>query len=233
MLSAGGMFAAWEIGVLEALRGYFTPDLIVGASAGSWNGWALAGGAPLEELEREWKDPRTAQLLRFHPHRWALCSPEPLRERALDLFQRFQPRVPFGLTTVEVPSLRLRLTTGAHISWRHLAAACSIPLCFPAVEIDGTRHVDGGLRGALPLWAAREMGATRAVALNCLTNWPLKMFRGILLPPGEGSLPVVRIEPERPLGSLREAVIWSRENTERWIAQGFADGIRARTSITM
>ena len=43
VLSAGGMFAAWEAGVWKALSGRFQPDVIVGTSAGAWNGWAIAG----------------------------------------------------------------------------------------------------------------------------------------------------------------------------------------------
>lgn len=41
VLSAGGMYAAWEVGVWKALRERIAIDLVVGASAGAWNGWAL------------------------------------------------------------------------------------------------------------------------------------------------------------------------------------------------
>lgn len=228
------MFAAWEVGVLKALRDELVPDLIVGASAGSWNAWALAGGGSVEDLEEEWRNPRTADLLQFHPHRWALVRPEPLYERAQELFARYCPQVPFGLTTVEVPSLRLHVIKGEQVTWRHLAAACSIPLCFPPVEIDGARYVDGGLRGAFPLWAAERLGATRAIGLNCLTNLPFRLMRFVMPSPRASSaLTVVRIEPPRPLGSLRDAVLWSPETVDRLIRQGVADGNRARTSITM
>src|SRR5438045_859004 len=64
VLSAGGMFAAWEVGVWKALRERIHFDIVVGASAGSWNGWAIAGGATPDDLEREWMNPRTADLLR-------------------------------------------------------------------------------------------------------------------------------------------------------------------------
>ena len=228
------MFAAWEVGVWKALREVFDPDLIVGASAGAWNGWAIAGGASAEELEAEWRDPRTAGLMRFGPHRWVLLRPEAMHEKAREMFSRFQPRLPFALTMIEVPALRPCLVKGEQVSWRHLAATCSIPFCFPPVEIGGARYVDGGLRGALPLWAAQRMGATRAVALNCLTNLPLRLLRTVMRPPRVGApLDVVRIEPSAPLGSLREAAVWSAANIDRWIRLGVADGNRARTSITM
>jgi len=44
VLSAGGMFAAWEAGVWNVLHKRVRPDMIVGASAGAWNAWVLAGG---------------------------------------------------------------------------------------------------------------------------------------------------------------------------------------------
>jgi hypothetical protein len=31
---------------------------------------------------------------------------------------------------------------------------------------------------------------------------------------------LLTIEPEKTLGSVRDALIWKQENVERWIAQG-------------
>jgi NTE family protein len=224
VLSAGGMFAAWEIGVWKVLRDHFTPDLIVGASAGAWNGWAIAGGATAEELAREWLDPSTATLMRRGP----------LYAKARHLFERYQPRTPFGLTVVEVPRLRSHIVRGPDIAWEHLAATCSIPLVFPPVRIDGKLYVDGGFLGALPLWAAEEMGATRAIAVNCLTTWPFRLLRKALRPQQPSArLEVIRINPSLPLGSLRDTWHWSAPNIRRSIALGEIDAKRALASITM
>ena len=170
VLSAGGMFAAWEAGVWKSLSHRFKPDLIVGASAGAWN---------------EWMDSATARI---------------------------------GLFVVEVPRLGARLVRDSEITWRHLAATCTTPFGLPPVRIQGRRYVYGGLLGALPLWAAQEMGATRAIAVNALTTLPFR---------------VIRIEPSTELGSVRDAVCWSRPNVERWIEQGQRDANRVVTSITM
>ena len=78
--------------------------------------------------------------------------------------------MPFALTIVEVPRLRSRIVRDRDITWQHLAACCAIPFGFPPVEIDGRHYVDGGLRAGLPLWAAEELGATRALALNVLNT---------------------------------------------------------------
>ncbi len=154
VLSAGGLFAAWEAGVWKALAPRFRPDIVVGASAGAWNAWAIAGGASGEDLCRIWRDPQIGKIMQFGPHRAGLLRPGALYASARQMFESFQPRCPFACTLVELPSLRLRLFRGPEITWRHLAATCAIPFGFPPVEIDGRRYVDGGLRGALPLWAA-------------------------------------------------------------------------------
>ena len=60
MLSAGGMFGAYQAGVWKALSPVFRPDVVIGCSVGSINGWAIAGGISGDELIRTWLDPRCA-----------------------------------------------------------------------------------------------------------------------------------------------------------------------------
>jgi NTE family protein len=142
--------------------------------------------------------------------------------------------MPFALTTVELPSLRSHIVRDREITWQHLAACCAIPLAFPPVEIAGRRYVDGGFRGALPLWAAQELGATQALALNVLNTPGFRLAHRVMLGKrADASLQVVRVEPSRRLGSLRGAVCWSAANIERWIAQGEQDAKYIASSITM
>ena len=226
VLSAGGMYAAWEVGVWKALASHVRPDVIVGASAGAWNGWAIAGGAKPEELEREWMDSSLASL--------RVLRTEPLHRRARDLWSRFRPCVPFGLVVVETPRFRELLVRDAEITWRHLAATASIPGLFSPVRIDGHLCVDGGLLGALPLWGAQEMGATRAIGINCLRGFPSRILRRVLWRrPPPIALEVVSIIPSERLGSLRDSVVWSRTKVERWIELGERDGKQALRSITI
>src|SRR5215472_6852440 len=180
VLSAGGLYAAWEVGVWKALHQRFQPDIVVGASAGAWNGWAIASGATPEELESEWLDKSTSKLMPFGLHITGCLRPEALHAKARDLASRYQPRIPFGLTVVEVPRLRVHLVRNKEISWEHLAATCTIPCGFPPMRIDGKFYVDGGFMGALPVWAAETMGADRAIALNVLTTLPFRMLRTLL-----------------------------------------------------
>ena len=54
VLSAGGMYGAYQAGAWRALADIFQPDLIVGASIGAVNGWAIAGGCDADELIERW-----------------------------------------------------------------------------------------------------------------------------------------------------------------------------------
>ena len=234
VLSAGGLWAAWEVGVWRVLSRRFQPDLIVGASAGALIGWSIAGGCSPDDLIRDWLDPRAGQIMRFGLSGRGVLRPEPLHAKARELFARYRPRIPFGLTVVEVPSLHIRLVRDCEITADHLAASCAIPFGFPPVRIGGKLYVDGGLRGALPLRAAETMGATRAIALNVLNTPIFRVLRRTMRQPkASAALQVVRLEPSVPLGSLRDAVVWSAANIERWIALGERDANLAATSITM
>jgi NTE family protein len=223
VLSAGGMWAAWEVGAWRALRDRLHPDLIVGASAGAWNGLAIAGGVSPDELAHEWMDANMANVMRKRPHG--------LYDKARQICDRFPSRAAFALTMVEVPSMRLRIVREQEITWRHLAASGSIPCVFPPVEIDGRRYVDGGLRGALPLWAAEELGATRAIALNVLNTPLFRMLRRTMLGrKASSALQVIHIEPSERLGSLYDAMVWNAKNVARWMELGEHDARRAITS---
>jgi hypothetical protein len=81
--------------------------MVIGASVGALNGWAIAGGAAHDELAAAWLDGDTADLLRlrFGP---TLFDPEPLRRTARLMFERYRPSVPFACTVVRTPRLRAR-----------------------------------------------------------------------------------------------------------------------------
>lgn len=212
------MFAAWEIGVWKALEPHFRPDVIVGASAGALNGWAIAGGASADELAGLWLDPRAGRMMRARV----------LHQRARELAEEYRPRLPFALTIVDILRFRPKVVRFPDIGWRHLAATCAMPFVLPPVRIDGRWYTDGGALGALPLFAAEEMGATRAIALNCLNTPSFRMMHRTMrwrIP--RASIEVTRIEPSVPLGSMLDTGIWSRAKIERWIGLGERDGARA------
>jgi NTE family protein len=162
--------------------------------------------------------------MQFGMHRAGFLRGEPLIAAAQELFARYQPRVPFALTIVEVPSLRSHIVRDREITWRHLAASCAIPFGFPPVEIEGKLYVDGGLRAGLPLWAADELGARRALALNVLSTPGFRLLHRVMRGKRPSTaLEVTCVEPSRRLGSLRDALVWNASNVEQWIEMGRRD----------
>jgi NTE family protein len=217
VLSGGGMFGAWQAGAWRALASRFQPDLIVGASVGALNGYAIAGGASPQELCELWLRPEIAELS---------VLPETIR----GLMKSYPLRVDYAVVLTDLVRLKPKVFRGGEIAWRHLAASCAIPGVLPVHKIDGRRHCDGGLLNPLPVWAAVELGATRVVALHALPRIPsvwlkpfVKGFRWGFgfnppLPPG---VELLTIQPDGPLGSVRDALLWRRENVERWIELGY------------
>ena len=239
VLSAGGMFGAYQAGVWKALAPVWQPDMVVGASAGALNGWAIAGGCTPEELIAFWLDPRMEALMRPRM-RLPIFDAAPLIESAQALCSRYRPRVRYALTLVEIPRLRPRLVRGDEVTWRHLVASCAVPCGFAPVRIDGKWYADGGVLGALPVWAAEEMGADAAVAVDALVLMPshwirmaARMGRWIGSPrKAPADFDVVRIGRAQPLGTLRDSIRWSESNARRWIEMGEEDGAGAAHILT-
>jgi NTE family protein len=237
VLSAGGAFAAYQAGAWEVLSARFTPDIVVGASAGSLNAWAVAGGATASELAELWLDPACAQAftIRRRPG-LGVFDPAPLDARIEALWKAYQPRMQAGIVAVELPWLRPRLFRDGEIGWRHLAASCALPFGYPPVRLGGKLHVDGGLLEALPLWAAAEMGATEIVAIDVFDRAPssalqaaVRGFRAVMPRPPRlpAGIDVRLIVPSRSLGPLRESASWDPAAVRRWIALGREDAARA------
>jgi len=235
VLSAGGMFGAYQAGVWKALETVFQPDAVVGCSIGSINGWAIASGIPADELIRTWLDPRSATLMAargaWRPWR-ALFDPGPLREMIQELAARYTPRVPFAVAVTRLPQLRLEIVQTPKLTWRHVLASCAVPVGYPPVRIDGHLYCDGGLLNVMPVWAAQQMGVGRAIAVNVLPSMPLNAMRAAvrmvrLMAPAEpeaAGIEVLRVGPERMLGTFHDAITWDGGKVRRWIDRGQADG---------
>lgn len=228
------MFGAYQAGVWKALQPVFRPDIVIGCSVGSINGWAIAADIPGDELIRTWLDPRCAALMTprapWRPWR-ALFDPGPLQQMLQELTSRYTPRAPFALAVTRLPQLRLQIIQTPGLTWRHLMASCAVPLAYPPVRIDGHLYCDGGLLSVMPLWAAQRFGVDHAIAVNVLPSMPLNVLRSAvrmvrLLAPREppvSGVNVIRLGPERVLGKLHDALTWDEGNMRRWIGRGQAD----------
>jgi NTE family protein len=235
VLSAGGMFGAYHAGAWRTLAGNWQPDLVVGSSVGALNGWAIAGGAQPEELIAMWSDARLAGLMRLRipwlPWR-GLFDPRVLEKLAREMMERYRPRVAYFATVVKVPSLRLRWIRGEEMTWRHLMAACAVPLGFPPVRLDGSLSVDGGLLCKLPVNVAAALGASRVLAVDAMPVVPSRAVRaaglaarlaGECVPPPVTPPRVDMVAPATPLGTLTDAIRWKAHNIAQWIERGALD----------
>jgi NTE family protein len=220
VLSGGGMFGAWQAGAWNALAPAFQPDLVVGASVGSLNGYAIAAGWSPQELCDFWRHPLVAGGFRRLPEMiQALVAARPLQ-------------IDYAAVLVDPLRMKPRTFPGSEITWQHLAASCAVPGMLPPRRISGRWHLDGGLLNPLPVWAAVELGATRIIALQALPEIPsvlLKPFVGAFRavfghrPKLQSDVELITFVPSRRLGSWSDAVYWKRENIDRWLDQGTKD----------
>jgi predicted acylesterase/phospholipase RssA len=193
--------------------------LIVGASVGSLNGYAIACGATPLMLRELWLNKDVASFHRLEANLRMLTSGH-------------RPQVDFAVVATDLLRMKPKIFRGSEVTWRHLAASCAVPLVLPQIRIEGRFYSDGGLLNPLPVYAAVELGATDIVALQALPEIPsvvlkpfVQGFRAVFgyhpSLPEEVSLRV--LEPGLRLGSIGDALRWKRENIERWLDQGCAD----------
>jgi NTE family protein len=243
VLSAGGMFGAYQAGAWKVVAEVFQPDLIVGASIGAVNGWAIAGGCEPDELIRRWLNLEEAAR-----YRWKFPSgifsgvldSRPLQRAIQHIYDSYQPRIEFAMVLTDLLRLRPRIVPGSDVTWQHLVATTSIVGIFDQLRLDGRLTSDGGLLSAVPLWAAAQLGAQKAVVIDVLPEAPgliAKTFVGAMrmLSPFRASVPpgmqVIRIAPAALLGRPLESLYWSHRNAANWVMQGQADASAIEHSI--
>jgi predicted acylesterase/phospholipase RssA len=213
------MFGAWQAGAWAALAGRIEFDLVVGASVGALNGYAIACGISPAELRRLWLNPQFTRL-------------RDLPATVRSMSQRARPALELAVVATELPRLKPRVFHGDRVTAQHLLASCALPFLLPQVRIAGRFYSDGGLLNSLPVWAAVELGATHILALNALPQIPsswlrplVRAFRAVAgyYPPVPPDVTVQVIRPPRDLGTLAESARWDRQRVERWLDQGQED----------
>lgn len=233
VLSGGGFFGAWQVGAWSVLRDYFQFDVVIGASVGSLNGWAIAGGATPEELAARWIEAGERGKTRFRmPRRMldGLTDFSQMEGLIRGIHHDYQPKVEYHAVVTELALLKPKLIAAPDCTWRHLAASCALFGVLPQQRIDNVTYTDGGLLEALPLWAARDCGATNILGLNVMPKMPLAV-RALLTP-----LRAVRscgdvaagpqmlvLSPREPLGAWKQAIVWQLARIPEWIEEGRRD----------
>jgi len=233
ILSGGGLFGAWQVGAWSVLRQAMHFDVVIGVSIGSLNGWAIAGGATPEELTELWLEAagRCSNRLRFPRNPLdGILDPTEFHQLIHKLYTLYQPRMEYHAVVTDLLRLKPQLVDGPHMRECHLEASCALFGMLPQKRIEGRLYSDGGLLGALPLWAARPCQATEVIGLNVMPKmpWPvravLKPLRGMRKrPPKLDRSATVVLSPVQSLGHWRQGLLWRQAEIARWIEQGRSD----------
>src|SRR5260370_38589451 len=133
VLSGGGMFGAWQAGAWSALAPAFQPDLVVGASVCSLNGYAIAAGWDPQELCDFWRHPLVAGGFRRLPEMiQALMAARPLQ-------------IEYAAVLVDPLRMKPRTFPGPEITSQHLAASSAVSAMLPPPRISCPFHLVAAL----------------------------------------------------------------------------------------
>lgn len=182
LLPGGGARGAAQAGALGVLlRHGIVPDLIVGVSAGSWNGAFLARyptADAMRELERLWIETTTRDLL-GGSRVWPALNVLRRQNGVFDasgmarVAQRYIGTHTFADCVVPLRILAADLTTGEPHFFTEgrlldaVLASSAMPGVFPPVAIGGRTFIDGGIvdwAGCLSVLAA---GVQRVCLVSC------------------------------------------------------------------
>ncbi len=237
VLSAGGMFGAYQAGAWSVLADCFEPDLVIGASIGAINGWAIAGGCAPRELMDRWLSLECAAKYRWQRPRalhGGILDCAPLMRQVEEIHAAYRPHVDYAVVVTDLGRLRPWIFRNEEVTAELLKATTAIFGLFEQVRVGTTLYSDGGLLSALPIWAAAELGAERVIAVNALALLPglipktfvrivrsLSRFRPVV----PENIEIIEIAPAGVLGSGRDTLCWSRSNAEKWIERGRRDAL--------
>ncbi len=153
-LSGGGARGIAHIGVLQYLEEHnIHPEVVSGTSAGSIIGAMYAAGMkPLEMLEVV-KKARLWRALRFRNPFRGLTDLTYLRKILLDAietddFAALQKKLIISVTNFNTGDVEY-LDSGSLLDV--VSAACSVPIAFRSVKINGNYYADGGIMDNLPV----------------------------------------------------------------------------------
>jgi NTE family protein len=180
VLSGGGAKGAYGAGVAaELVEHGLTIRLVAGSSAGALNATMIADGR-VDRLEALWRGLTRDRVYSLRPgvffagllpgwltlltldRAGSLFDPTPLRElidASLDLDRVRASPVQLLVVTTDLARREERIFDNRTVTREALLAAAAVPGAFPAVEVEGTLLVDGGLTGRAPVLEALSAAA--------------------------------------------------------------------------
>jgi predicted acylesterase/phospholipase RssA len=230
------MFGAYQAGVWRELADFFQPDIVVGASVGSLNGWLIASACSPSVLIDRWQSLESIEQLPWRiPRRFSegLIDSSLLEQWIREMCESADPKCEYGAVLTQVRYLKPRLFRWPDVTWQHVAGSCAVPGFLRHYRFDGHIYTDGGFLDPSPVWAAIEMGADVVVSVNVLRHRPalvramVKTLQacGRYTPASANGRTVIDIDPSRPLGGPKDSMYWSRANAQRWIDEGRQDAL--------
>ncbi|HUQ94698.1 MAG TPA: patatin-like phospholipase family protein [Bryobacteraceae bacterium] len=236
VLSGGGLFGAWQVGAWSVLREHVPFDVVIGVSIGALNGWAIAGGATPDQLASKWLNVAAKGRLKLRlPLRPfdGIVEFSQIEGFIRDIYDSYQPQMEFYAILTELFRLRPTLVEGKNMEWRHLAGSCAMFGLLPQQRIGNVLYTDGGLLGAMPMWAAAQLQATHAIGLNVMPKmpWPVRAavtcLRMIRTRPDRLRENHVMLSPSQSLGHWKGGALYHHAWVEEWMRQGREDAAAA------
>ena len=170
-LGGGGARGFAHIGVLRVLeRAAIRPAVICGTSSGAIIGLAYAAGMTVDEMADVCQTLRWRQLVRPSVRRDRLFDTERLEQfLAMIINARDFDDLNYACAAVACDRAtreRVLLTCGDPV--RAACASSAMRSVFPPIEIDGRQLVDGAVVDAIPVGAARQLGADYVIGVAVL-----------------------------------------------------------------
>ncbi|MCP4419725.1 MAG: patatin-like phospholipase family protein [Chloroflexi bacterium] len=192
ILSGGGGRGAYHVGVMRFLEEHeWFPSVVAGTSIGAVNGAAIASGHNAHSLWALWQRLTSDDVQK---RRWNLLDgnflldTSPLRstlqEHGWVNFERINSKeaaVHLRVTATEIHSGHLHVFGNSDdvypskmrremIELNHIIASCSIPIVYPATQLNDTLYWDGATVANTPLGPAIDAGAKEIVVV-IMTPW--------------------------------------------------------------
>jgi NTE family protein len=170
-LALGGGFARGiaHAGVLDVLERHNIPiHCITGVSAGAIVAAAYASGASPDEIARAGCAMRFGDIARWSIGRMGFVVSERMKrflERLLKTYAFEQMRIPLGVIATDLCSGEPVKFYGSGDVFLPIRASCSYPGLFRPVQYEGRLLVDGAMTVDTPVQLARQLGATRVIAV--------------------------------------------------------------------
>jgi NTE family protein len=169
VLGGGGCRGYGHIGVLRVLeRERLRPDFVVGSSAGALVGALYAAGMPVDEIERYGEHLSPNMLRNWVFPKLGIFGGDRIRRFVVErVGEKSIQSLPMRFAAVATD-----LKTGAMVILdkgdlgRAVQASSSIPGLLEPVRIGKRLLVDGNIASAVPVRAARGLGAKRVVAID-------------------------------------------------------------------